>query len=346
VKDYAVRLADVVADRSTILAIWRSGQGFAVDPETKFDWYYRRNPEGPPLVVILEHGPDGKAVGVAALGSRRIRCGERTLRAGVLVDFFVLPEHRTLFPAVFLQKEVRRRAFGLHDIVFGLPNPKSLAAIRRIGYKPVGMIVRRAIVLRSSGYLGRFAPPWLAQAAGPVVDRMRFALGELRGAGPRGFQGAWLERPDARFDDLWARTARPGVLMGSRDRAFLEWRFTDSPFKPQKFFTVTTEADQRLVGYAACHFDGTALHVRDFLVAPDVTGAWDALWRALKREAYREGCASMSLVFLGEERTQRDLEAAGWARRQEGPFYVEASAGCEAAMQENNWYFTDADEDG
>lgn len=347
-QDYVIVSASVVDDSARILALWHEGLTHNGMPEAKLDWFYRRSPEGIPDVFFLVHGDQREAVGVAAVGRRRMRFGTETLLTGEMVDFVVLPNHRTLFPAMMLQKAMHRHALGLetHAILYGLPNPKSLPVFSRVGYRCVAQMVRRVRVLRLAGYLSRYLPAWVSSVVGAVIDRARLGAVALRRLINSGFRAHWLTQPDARFDDLWQRCAAPDVLMGVRDLAFLKWRFADCPLYSYRFFTLVSTDDQRLVAYAVCEEREQALHVRDFLVDRNAPGAWSRLWPDLSLEAFRLGYTSLSLECLGGEHLQRELDAAGLVARDERPLYASATARWEGLMQDRHWYLTGADEDG
>ena len=318
-------------------------------PEAKLDWYYRHNPEGTPLVVFLYHIDTQDTVGVASVGPRRIRFGGEMLRAGALVDFVTRPEHRTFFPAMFLQREVRRRALGEYTILFGFPNANSLPIVRRVGYQCVGQMVRRARVLRTAAYLAKYLPDWLSRVVGPLIDSLRATEMAMRVLVNTGFQSQWQERPDAGFDELWQRMAAPGVVMGVRDMAFLTWRFVDVPSKSFKFFTLVSSADRRLVAYAVCEANGAVLQVEDFLIDAEMPSAGTRLWLDLSREAMRMGYASLSVDFLGCDRLQRQLNAVGLLVRQKRPVFAsvaKSSGGASMWPTETSmWYLTSADDD-
>lgn len=343
--DYLAVTADVVRDRTSILALWSQGLSHRGMPESKFDWYYERNPEGPPLAVLLLHGPDQESVGVASAGRRRMRFGDETVLAGTLVDFVVVPRHRTLFPAILLQKKLRRRARESFGITFALPNSGASAAIGRAGYRVIGYMVRRACVLRSAGYLSRHLPAGASALIGTIIDCVRLGSVGLRTLVTPGFRAQWLDRPDSRFDELWERAVARDVLMGVRGSAFLSWRFVDCPLRAHSLLALFSTTDQRLVAYAACEKQAQTLHVRDFLVDPAEAGAWVRLWLDLYREAFHAGHAVISVEFLGSERIQRGLAAAGMVERERRPFYAAAADRWMGLMQGNSWYITCADED-
>ena len=346
-QDYATTVADLAVDADIIIALWSTGLSHNGRPDVKLDWYYRNNLEGAPLIVLLHHSGTRGAVGVAAVGPRRIRFGNETLTGGVMVDFVIQPDHRTFFPAMFLQRETRRRALGQFAILFGLPNAKAQPIMHRVGHRCVGQLVRRVRVLQSSAYLVKYLPDKLSRIIGGAIDRCRSTSLAIRGLFNNGYISQWLERPDDAFNELWRRAATPNVVIGFRDMAFLTWRFANVPSKPFKFFTLASSTDQQLVAYAVCAAHGSVLHVHDFLVDPQISSASTRLWLNLTREAIRLGYSSLSIEFLGSDRQQRQLGDAGLLVRGRQPVYASVTESPNGAdvwpTEMSPWYMTAAD---
>ncbi len=343
--DYTVGTAVASGCREAMLALWQHGLDDEVRAARKYDWYYRRHPEDDPLVAFLRHAGEREPVGVAAAGTRRMRYGDRTLRAGTMVDFVVREDHRTLFPAIALQKAICRRALEDHELLYGIPNPHSLAVTRRSGYRQVGSMVRRVRVLRTAPFLARHLPALPSRLAGALVDRLLLAAEAVRRLAAPSLRTRWVDRPDGKFDDLWSRAAPAGLLMGVRDRRYLCWRFVDVPFGACRFFTVTSGPEERLVAYAACDSRGDHLQVQDFLVDPACRGAAMRLWSDLARDAYREGHVSYELAFMGARSLQRDLAAAGLLARERQPVLAVLPEALTELADESRWYLTHADDD-
>jgi hypothetical protein len=343
---YRAARADIVQDRPRILALWSQGLSHRSRPDSKFDWYYDGNPEGPPVVVFLLHGPGNEPVGVASAGRRRMRIGDEVVSAGTLVDFVVAPQHRALFPAIALQKDLRERAQQMFGVTFALPNLGASAAIGRAGYRLIGHMVRRARVLRSAAYLARHLPAGISGAAGALVDLVRLAAARLRALARPGFRALWLDRPDSRFDDFWQRAVPCDVLVGIRDSSFLMWRFVRCPLHAHSIFALLSTANQSLVGYAVCEREGRTLYVRDFLVDRAVPGAWPRFWLELYRAAFQARHDALSVEFFGAEEIQHDLASVGMIERQRRPFYATVSGRWAGVARPQCWYITQADEDG
>lgn len=344
-KEYATISADALGNREAMLDLWRRGLTHAEKPERKFDWYYGGNPSGVPLVEFLVHAGTGQRVGVASAGLRRMRLGDRELRGGSMVDFVVDPAHRTFFPAITLQKGICRQALATFDLLFGLPNAKSEAAVKRVGYRQVGLLQRSVRILRAEHYLSRHLPASLSKTVSPIIDAARLASLRVQSLAASGYRTEWLDRPDDRFDELWMRTAGAERIIGVRDRTFLDWRFARCPVGTHRFFTVQSRKARRLVAYAACERVGDVVHIRDFLVAPGRPDALTRLLSELAREAHGEGAASLSIEFLGPRHLQHHLAANGFVERESHPFYAVLPGDLARLADTEHWYITGADDD-
>lgn len=370
---YSTVLADLHHERETILTLWRAGLTHSGVSDEKFSWYYESNPAGMPDVYFLNHAESLKPVGTSSIGVRPMRFGNTMLQAGALVDFVTLTEHRTLFPALYLQKQILKNGLANHALLYGLPNPHSHAVVKRAGYKLVGQMIRHVRVLRSASYLARYIPHYMPRFVGhfvshfigSIIDQARRAslwISNRSAKGAKGFSSQWLPAPDARFDDLWQRAVVDDVLMGSRNLAFLQWRFVACPYGPYQFFVLASDDGKSIAGYAICQHDSDTLHVRDFLVDAKAVNSHASLWSALSVSAYEKGYARISVQFLGAESFHRELDAAGYSQRDERPLYAAATnainatnatnptipistLSAEIILNEKFWYITSADED-
>jgi hypothetical protein len=342
---YTIVAASAADDSAILLTLWDAGLARDGLARAKLQWYYVRNPEGPPRILLLRDDASGRAVGVAAMGRRRMRRGAESLVAGFIMDFVVEPEHRSFFPALRLQKELLRRGLEEHALAFAMPNALSEAVVRRAGYRRVGRTMRLVRVLRSRAYLSRFVPGGLAAVLGAAFDHALLAAASLRAPRNPHYAWEWRDRPGADFDALWARVAPCGALIGVRDGAYLTWRFVESPFDSYRFFTLASKADRKLVAYAACRVHEQHLHVADFLVDPAAPDAGKRLWLELSREAYRHGHRSLSVEYFGSEAVRRELDVIGVLDRGGRPVYA-AVDGHHELSDAARWFVTHADEDG
>lgn len=338
---YTGQAGDVARDRDLVLGIWRGNLGQDARMQAKYDWFYARCPFGAPLLRLLRHGADGIAVGAAAAGPRRMLRDGRPIEAGVLVDLAVLPEHRSLGPALMLQGELARAGGERFDLLYGFPNPKAAAVFKRVGYERLGDIVRRARVLRHAGYLARRMPRPLAALAGFALDRIRALADTVQAPGER-LAASWSDRADVRFDALWSASPKSEGLVGVRDAAFARWRFDASPLAQTRYLLLAG-ADGALRAWFACQIEDGVLHVRDFWSDDAATGIGHARVAALLRAARKAGHAAVSVEYAGPDARLVGWSAAGFVERSRRPVFGRWSDGSAATAVPI--HLTSADED-
>lgn len=348
---YRVEPADLDADARTIIDLWSSNLGHAERRQGKFDWFYRDNPAGQPYVLLLRHGQCEAAVGTVGIGSRSMRCGTEPISAGLMGDFAVDTQHRTLFPALTLQRAVLTQGLARHPILYGFPNAKSLPVVMRAGFAVMGHLGRYACILRLSGHqLPHALPAPLRTLFGRILDTALHLGRRVASAllDRDKHLTAWLDAPDERFDALWeAQAGTDSLVIGRRDRAFLHWRFVQKPSRSYRFFTLTERRSGRLSAYAVCEPGGETLHIRDFLCAPAWQSNLASLLRALARDAARQGYTRMSMEFLGPAELTNAMREAGMLLRDPKSQSVILAANPERAscLEGKNWYLTGADAD-
>lgn len=311
---YLVTLGDIERDREAVLALWRGNIGKEARLAAKYDWFYRRSPEGPPLFVLLHDARAGEVVGVATLGPRRLILDEREIFAGLLADFVVAPHHRSLGPALMLQKELVGLGAARFDFIYGFPNPKALPVFRRAGFELMGQLERYARVLRHSEYLSRRLPRALSIPLGKGLDlplRSKLALDGAR----RRLRSSFQNRADPRMSELWASSKRAHALTKIRDIKYLQWRFDEMPPSPIRHVLVEDTESGALEGSFACMAQGGRLHVLDFIAK---SGLSSAHVRALLRAASKEGFASVSVEFV-DAKEASGFRESGFVLREPRP---------------------------
>ena len=259
---YLARVGDVEQDRDTVLSIWRGNLGDDARMQRKYGWFYQQADAGPPLLELLT--ADGREVGTCSAGRRRMLRDGRPLRAGVMVDLAVMPEHRTLGPAMMLQQSLAQAARGQLDLLYAFPNPKAAPVFKRIGYRPLGDLVRYVRVVRHAPYLARRIPRPLAYAAGAAVDVWARLRDALRHAGTASLSAAWSDRIHPDMQALWDASVKPDGIVGARDAAHLRWRFDASPEGGFRYLMVRDPRSGSLIAWFATRASGSTLHVHDY----------------------------------------------------------------------------------
>ena len=347
---YSVRRATFPHDRQTLIDMWRGNLGDPDQLDSKYEWFYEISPTGQPLAMVLEFDKgslDGgrQPVGVAAAGPRVFQVGDERYDAAVLVDLAVDKQHRTLFPALLLQKTLLAEGQRLTPLLYGFPNSKAAPVFQRAGYRKLGTIVRYVRVLRTVDYLRKKIPNWMARVVGPAWDFLSFAFVRLRYIGTRKTRIMWRDISQAAVGTVADTVSVQRLLRGFRTSEFLLWRF--APFSKRKFdfISVSSESTDRSSGYFVVEADETVLHVRD--CSPcllDGRRAGRALM-LLFEEARRRGFGSVSFECMAPNDFVRTLQMTGMWPRSERPVFGVLRDDFVSIANSAPWYLTAADED-
>ena len=266
----------------------------------------------------------------------------RDLNAGVLVDLAVLPEHRSLGPALMLQQGLIDAGREQVDVLYGFPNPKAAAVFKRMGYQQATQLVRYARVIRHARYLRTRMPAWLAPAAGWLLDAaVAFRDGWRRWHGPR-LRSEWGSRADPRMDALWAKASQGDGVLAVRDSQHAKWRFDDSPLATTRYLWLTSPGGNELKAWFAVQVEDTVLHVRDFWSDNGAHGLTVHYVQALIAAARAAGHGSVSVEITGPEGQLQGWREAGFSERSQRPVFVRWNL---ANGTEPVWFLTSADED-
>ena len=342
---YSTRPARIPDEREGVLAIWEGSLSDRPHMERKFGWFYQQAPTGTPLTMLLEWRASENAepvpIGVATAGRRQFRHGDRRLEAGVLVDMAVRAGHRTLGPALQLQKGLLAAGLDLASFLYGFPNPKAAAVFQRAGYSRVGSIQRYVRVLRASGYLGRVLPKTAARLLAPLADTGMHALVAAPAIASRSKPLQWLPleyMPELTADD--PSSAAP-LLRGVRTREFLAWRFSGE--HGDRFWFVGAPDRARTL-YWVVEDQGEVLQIRD--CAPQLMErSCRTHWRSLFREAQTRGYHSVSFECLAPDTLREVLTMVGMTVRSERPVFWATTPERADQFKGAMWYLTSADED-
>jgi hypothetical protein len=342
---YSAAPGEVARHRDTVLSIWSGSLGQQDAMREKFDWFYQHCPFGEPLLVLLTYQPEGSHIGAAAIGPRRMLWQSQEIEAGVLVDLAVSNAHRSLGPALMLERALSEFGIARFQLIYGFPNTKATAVFKRIGYyDKLGDMIRYAYVLRFVDYAARRLPRMLAVPAGWLLGALRNLRDVLRLTAYPQWVACWGDVDDPRIDALWQRSQKPAGLFAIRNRSFLRWRFADSP-RPARLLFICDKNDQRLLTWFACEANKNVLHIRDYWTLQSSTGIPSAHFSLLFRTAYAEGYSSISFEYCGAQATHERWKAAGFIERGHRPVYGRHRIENVREIRTDDLHLTSADED-
>ncbi len=322
---YVARAGDAATDGDVVVGLWRGNLGREERLAAKYEWFYRGCPFGAPAVELLRHEPTASWVGVASAGPRRLVWNGREIAAGVLVDLAVAQEHRSLGPALSLQKALLAEGHRRFELLYGFPNPKAAPVFKRVGYAQLGEATRYARVLRHRRYIEKVLPkrvPKIAAApAGMLLDLVPVARGL---PAVRRLRTTWTSKVDPRMNDLWRSSDEGDVPIAVRDTTFLAWRFDRAPLGRTEYLLVTERGTETLRAWFACEADETGtgtLHVRDFWATDAARGIDRGPVDALLVAASLRGHATVSFEYMGPAARLRGFREAGFVARSRRPVF-------------------------
>lgn len=256
------------AQRDAVRGLMQEVWGESATP-ADFDWWYERNPIGPRLLSLVVD--DGRVAGAAGMSLFAMRLGGEERVVAFALDAAMHPDYRGqgLWSSLELHNEAESARAGA-AAVLGFPNAVSDSIL--------------------VGKLGWRKLPRLRLWARPLSPR-------AWSSGLREVPGATIERFGDEAEDLYRRaSARWGNHL-LRNKAYLNWRFVESP-RPYRI--LAERRGEELEGWAVVthrRFRGHAVGVVADLVA--VTGRVAAVLLRRAARAVR-GHALVALVSPGE----------------------------------------------
>jgi GNAT superfamily N-acetyltransferase len=300
--------------QSLVSLLARVGTTQLTDEE--FSWWFDRNPAGEGIVSLAVDG--GEVVGVAAMSFFRTRLDGIETRLAIPVNVATDARYRGqgVFSTLQAENEEAAAASG-SPLTVTFPNAKSYPIfVRRLGWIDLPRLRVWARPLRVSGVV--------RYALGRAGER-----GGLRepGSAPRVFDGLEvraIERFGADLDALGAGARAGYGNHFSRDAAYFNWRYLDSPRDYRCFgaYRGGALAGVAVVGHTFKHGvsagfladlvaapeDGTAIRALVSRAVAEVRGGADALVllpppsRVQRRALVRAGFAptNKQLRFIGK----------------------------------------------
>jgi hypothetical protein len=343
---YQVRLADVVRDEQEILRLCKAGALHC--PPEKYQWNYAANPLRQAWCSLAIERANQSAVGTTALFPRRILVDGVPFSAAVSGDFAVDPQHRTLYPALALQKAaVTACRSGSFDILYGFPNDAARPVQIRAGYRVVGRIRVGIRPLRLRRTLERAVRElhWLPGTR--ILDSLiSLASKESRVRIPTQYRYSVLPAFDERFDRFWVRTLHRHRVVVERNSVYANWRFISCPSRKYSLFVAIHSNTGEVGGYILSWSDEGRTHISDILANED---AFDGLLTLFINQQREQGAHCITIVYFGGSWLVRKIRRFGFlfrSTRSEVLLYTKPDLPAADLLScPDNWYLLDGDSD-
>jgi predicted N-acetyltransferase YhbS len=346
---YALTRPPLDEARPLVLALWR--EVFGALPESRYPWLYESNPAGEAILHVLRENGSDQLVGSTAAFPRTLHSRGEPLNAAIAGDLMVVQGHRSAGPAISLQRALLDTCAGQHlDIVYGFPNPKSTAVMRRVGYEPVASLLQLILPLKSHYFLRKhIRAPWLSRPASILVD---LALGLRPGVMRYGRLSSRecfvTDSFDRDFDELWTRIASRYALIGEKTAEYLDWRYRRCPSRAYRVFGVRDPGSGSLLGYVIFTEAKDRVQIVDF--------AWDEasvkpeeIIALFVRMQQPTGAESIAVSIAGSADVSRRFRNVGFrARGETNPLLMYRPPGSRAKLDEikrGTWYLVAGDND-
>jgi hypothetical protein len=337
-----VTRCDLRVDREAVVDTLR--RYLTPDSNTRrFDWLYRDNPHGPAAAWLLREAGGRDVIGAAAAFPRRVLVNGFPGIGWVLGDFCVSDRHRSLGPAVTLQRaclDVLRTDSG--EFCYDFPSPAMMAVYRRLGLSASSRLIRFAKPLRIDRKVNDAIPvPWLGNvirmagnAALKIIDSAKTsANGVVCGihAGSCGEEFGALTG----VGELGRRIAV------ERSPAYLNWRYVQNPLTPHHFLAARRAG--ALVGYAVFAQAGEDATMVDCVSGGDAHLAL-LLVERLTELLRNKGVMTLSAHVVESHPLVPVLRRAGFRPREATPMVVYPPAYA-AGLSAVDWCLMSGDRD-
>ena len=330
------REVDLAAEMPLLVSVFNRGFNVAF-AEDRFDWLYRRNPDGRTTAWFVVDERSGDVAGCTAVFPRRIqvRGQEGPTVAWNCGDFCILPKYRLGPAAVALRRAARDGIdAGERPFLYAHPNDRMLQIHLKVGHQPLGRMIRLARPTRlGAGVAGVLSGIGLRMArperlAG-LRDDWEFATAPL----------------PAELDSLFDRL-RPGLGTALvRDVKYLTWRFLDCPLRAHQI--LLSRRGSQVTGYLVFCVANDQLQVKDWLGVD--RRAVRTLFGAAIDQAFAIDAASVSVTLLETHRDRGLLRGLAFAQRPESSTAITYAAARlpwrHDVMSADAWYMTVGDRD-
>jgi hypothetical protein len=345
---YSVIKADVQKDRHLILSVWE--RNFKDVPQERYRWFYENNPYGPASSWLVTDQKTNSVVGSTALFPRRMNLNGEKVLVGIAADFAVNREHRSLSPALKLQKAVISGCKeNKAEFIYGFTNEQSQAVLLRAGYKKLGEVHRLAKLLRTKNKLKRYLPlPGTGLFSIPLDFILAIFSKEKSYAQSKDFKIESPKRFDERFDSLWEEAKCRFGVIGERNRQYLNWKYVDNPHKKYHIFSLAEQEGEKILGFVVFYLQGNNCFVADLLCA-NSDFALKSLLAQFIIFLRKEKIDSVSILILGPPSLVKNLKAFGFHSRKENSkvlIYIHGkSPHLPLVMNKENWFLLEGDRD-
>jgi hypothetical protein len=250
-----IREADITRDRDELIRFL--GENLAAGANaSRFDWLYLRNPCGRAR-AWMALGEAGETIGMAAAFPRDFWITDRAEQVWVLGDFCIAKEHRSLGPALSLQRVITREC----EICYDFPSQSMLSIYRRLGVPAFGQHVRYVKLLKADEKVQKFVRQRFLASPLIQIGNWTLALGRMAEFVAESITFSLHEDEFGEEFQVLDSGTSPHPVKGLRSADYLNWRYAQHPIKPYRVITARRQSE--LIGYTVVEVDGPHAMIAD-----------------------------------------------------------------------------------
>lgn len=317
----SVRVADLESEKKELFDVLKRNLG-ELEHARRFDWLYRANPAGAARTWFVCEEDTQRVVGVASLFSRVMRVNGKEILCGQVGDFAIDAGHRSLGPAMMLQRATFEPV-NQGQLAFCYdcpPHASGMSTFRRLGMEPNCRMQRFARPLRAERLVEkRFGENLFSNSAAAVVNVILRTM-QGRTAPAKNIEiavhsGRFCEE----FKELEERVKSRDAISSRRSPADLNWRYRDDPLNAYEVLVARVRG--QLAGYAVFSMAGSDAYIVDlFDVGIESTGL--ELIEAVAHRCRREGLQTLQALISEGSELSGVLAKANFRYRSSGPLVV------------------------
>jgi len=315
----------------------------------RFEWLYKRNPNGKVRAWLALD--DDEVIATGAVFPRRAYFNKTEIVAWVLGDFCVSDRHRTLGPAVALQRALLQASdSGGATISYDFPSAAMTAVYKRLKIEPFDQMIRMARVLRVDRKVReRIGFEWVSNAVAPIGNALLSATEAFRPAVDRTLKISLQEgKCGGEFDALARRVGISFEFCVRRSAEYLNWRYLENPYK--KHGLMKAERDGELLGFLIFSHTGADGEIVD-VFSEDNSTILGRLINEVVELFRRRGVMTISVELIASHPWIGLFKKFGFYSRETKPLMVYASNQARPLVLHNGesshsaWFITGGDRD-
>lgn len=317
-----------------------------VRDETYFDWRYSKRPNDSEPIIVFARGERDEIIGSFSIIPHRYAIDNSTRCLGVVGDISVRQEFRGKGIATkmlaYIDKIEELRKCECNIV---LPNIEASIPLQRTGWRRVSSLQRFVKVIDTNYLFEKKAGLSLfGTFFSGVADKILDIISEKKEI-PEAFSFRITGRVNEEFDSLWDNLDKRGLIIGFRNRAYLEWRYLSHPLVEYKVFSFNKNGE--LCGYIVFHsIEERVFQIDDILCSDfkkDIGYLFSSFFKYLRCE---EKAALLFFKANDNHLINSRLKKHGFIKRDDQDFMIYPWNRGDALIHNGaNWFITAGDKD-